>query len=78
MKVGELHAFRGEAIEFRGFEVGVAKAAQTGVAHVVDHHDDQVGSLGCVQGTREEKNEKASMHRSKRAARMWKCKHNQP
>jgi len=50
MEVGQFHPFGGELVEFRCLEVGIAEATQSSVAHVVDHDEDQVGTLVKLEG----------------------------
>ena len=50
VKAGELHPLRGELIEVRRVDLGVAKRADVGVAHVVDKNQHDIrrplGSVG--------------------------------
>ena len=42
MEIRESHALGGEAVNLGRLEVGIAEAAHAGMAHVVDHDDDDV------------------------------------
>ena len=45
MKISEAHSLGGHAIEFGGLEIRIAEATESGVAHVVNHDDDEIGPV---------------------------------
>ena len=44
VKVGQADAFASQPIDLGRLEIGIAKTTDSFITHVVDHHDDQVGS----------------------------------
>ncbi len=43
MKIRQSHSLASQSINFRSFEIGITKTADSRIAHVVDHDDDEVG-----------------------------------
>ena len=67
MKVSKPHAFGGQVVEFRGFEVRIPEATETFVTHVIDHDDDEVGFICGLEKRRKKqgKGEDAQNHAGK-------------